>query len=139
MPNLRSLDIEERDLRIQWDDVGDIADLLSSHFASAPNLESIRVFLAWTWPALVTVNVAKVIGRADTWNQLDEKLAAAACFKRLDINMHYLHDLQATVDVLKSHFAGAFEWWTPENAFPILSSKSDSIVRLTFSLKHVSS
>jgi len=128
--NLRSLHMEEDFLQMGYDDVGHIADLLASHFASGPNLESIHVSLAWTWPLS---NVARAIGTTDTWYQLDKRLAAVACFKRLDINIHYIYDeSQVEGDALefRSHIA---ERWTPENAFPILSKKSNSIVRLSLS------
>jgi len=118
-----------------YDDVGHVANLLASHFASGPNLESIHVSLAWTWPFST---VTRAIGTIDTWYQLDKRLAAAACFKRLDINIHYIYDeSQVEGDALRfrSHIA---ERWTPENAFPILSNKSSSIVRLSLSdSKHI--
>jgi len=122
--------MEEDFLQTGYDDVGHIADLLASHFASGPNLESIHVSLAWTWPFS-----ARAIGTTDTWYQLDKRLAAVACFKRLDINIHYIYDESQVEGDALSHIA---ERWTPENAFPILSNKSSSIVRLSLSdSKHI--
>lgn len=133
IPNLRSLHIEEKGLQIGVDDVGHIADLLASHFSSAPNLESIHMSLAWASPGyFTTINNAKVTGRTDTWHQLDKRLAAVTCFKRLDINVCYIHDSRPETDALKGCFVEAFERWTPENAFPILS-RANSIVRLSLS------
>jgi len=64
--------------------------------------------------------LAGPISTTDTWYQLDKKLAAVACFKRLDINIHYKVQNEWGV-ALRSHIARAFEHWIPENAFPILS------------------
>jgi len=129
--NLRSLHLEEEEMG--YDDFRHIADLLASHFASGPNLESIHVSLAWKW-SLSEYLVAGPIGTTDTWYQLDKKLAAVACFKRLDINIHYIHGW----GVALRNIAKAFEHGTPENAFPILSNKNNSIVRLSLSdSKHI--
>ena len=129
--NLRSFELQERRLYVAGRNIHFIANAITTYFAS-PRLESVRISLTCTWPTS-SVHVAlcddDVISPL-TWSQLDEKLAGFPSFQMLEINVNYVYESPAVANTWKHLSAKAFERWSPESAFPLLS-KTNVVVRIT--------
>ena len=130
--NLQSFELQERRLHIQpaGRNIHFVAHAITTYFTPSPRLESIRISLTCIWPIIrVTLCDDDVIG-PHTWSRLDEKLAGFPSFQMLEINVNYVYESPAVANTWKHLSVKAFERWSPESAFPLLSKKN-VVVRIT--------
>jgi len=130
--NLQSLELQERRLHIQpaGRNIHFVAHAITTYFTPSPRLESIRISLTCIWPTVPVFLCDDDVISPHTWSQLDEKLAGFPSFQMLEINVNYVYESLGVANTWKHLSAKAFERWSPESAFPLLSKK-DVEVRIT--------